>query len=527
MKRENRKILFKSISLRGYLSFFMNALQSVLNDLVFGLIYMLIFDYLYHDKIPSFVIITILIITAIYFVVGIALWGYLMEKDQNIYKGNLRKSVFNKIIDQKFDQNEEISQKITYLQSDTNTTNRIFGWDLCVLFQASFSGIVSSIIIISTSFKMFLILLITGLVAVCADVIFSKYLKDIHKKIRDIKKEKIRKINEYLQNMIMVRIFQIEEYENENISKVLDKEFKISKRLSFLRNSVGFVDDFIYSFVYKLIVFSMGISFVAKSDINFGQFLLIYAMIDGIIFFLSYTGGYIKNLAEISVSIKELDQFFENFKKQENLPISKALKSIEFKNMDFSYADKKVFENFTYDFDFTKDHLIIGDNGSGKSTLMNIMAGLIEISDKNIKYEFEENNKSAYVSQEALIFEDTLYNNIACGNLISKQNFLKALDTVSLSNWYETLEDREKFLLEENGKNISQGQKMRIALARALVKEPKVLFLDEVDANINASLIDELFKNIKKNYDLKIVLISHVSKNRLKDEFEVLDLNNC
>ena len=99
----------------------------------------------------------------------------------------------------------------------------------------------------------------------------------------------------------------------------------------------------------------------------------------------------------------------------------------------------------------------------------------------------------------------------------------RALQTVELFAWYSTLPERLDTMLKEKGKNISKGQKARIAVARALLNQPDFIVMDEIDANIDASMVQRLMENVRINYpDCSIVAVTHRGEGDVYMDFRVL-----
>lgn len=174
-----------------------------------------------------------------------------------------------------------------------------------------------------------------------------------------------------------------------------------------------------------------------------------------------------------------------------------------------------------------KKYAFIGKSGSGKTTLLNILSlrlnnylGKFKVNDIDVKKIDKESllKNIAYVSQNSYIFSDTLRFNITLGEDISDHEILYVLKLLDLNDLLK--EDGLNHILKENGKNLSGGQKQRISLARALVRNKKILLLDEVTSSLdkdNASLIENIVLN---NDDLTVVLISHNITEDNKSKFD-------
>jgi len=193
--------------------------------------------------------------------------------------------------------------------------------------------------------------------------------------------------------------------------------------------------------------------------------------------------------------------------------------TIEFKNVRYKKDDKIILNNINFCIHKKEHTLIHGKSGIGKSTLMklilrhiNYTKGEILIDNlkiEDINLEFIRNNIT-YVSQNESLFIDTIENNL---NIIDngEENIKKALKTVLFN---ESI-DVKTFVLEENGLNISGGERKKLILARALLKAKNILILDETFNEISEDEERLIIKNIKNNYQhLTMILITHRNSNK-------------
>ena len=191
--------------------------------------------------------------------------------------------------------------------------------------------------------------------------------------------------------------------------------------------------------------------------------------------------------------------------------------TIEVKDLKFDYDGKEIFKGATFTIEKGKKYLIKGPSGAGKSTLIKLLSMAIEdyegtimvdgVDYRNIKEESMNNNIS-FVYQDVFLFEDTIYNNITLFKEIPESKVLNACEGAGLMDLIEEKENGLNEMLLENGKNLSGGQRQRISIARALVRDVDLLFIDEATSNLNEEL-GRLIENTILSLDATVVAISH------------------
>jgi ABC-type multidrug transport system fused ATPase/permease subunit len=216
-----------------------------------------------------------------------------------------------------------------------------------------------------------------------------------------------------------------------------------------------------------------------------------------------------------------------------------TIDKIELKNVSFNYHNnKQVFTDVNIRLDKGTIYGIKGKNGSGKSTLADLITGLLE-PDKGLVYindieekssKLEWRSKIAYLSQSFFLFNDTIKNNITLKfknqNEVDNELYNFAIKTTGLNLLFDTLINGDNTILLDLGKNLSGGQKQKIALARVLYKNLNCIIFDEATAHLDQSSLDD-FCNIQKKIknDKILINISH-SESVLKICDKIFEIKN-
>ena len=217
---------------------------------------------------------------------------------------------------------------------------------------------------------------------------------------------------------------------------------------------------------------------------------------------------------------------FESIKNSESIKINKnlfSLNEIKINKLNFSYNENlKIIDNLDLVVKKNQKIGIVGLSGMGKTTLFNLMLGLIKANQGDIFYEkfninedrYKIYNSIGYVPQDTILFNDSFKNNITFGEKeINYQKLKKICEIVKIDDFILNLKDGLDTKLGERGINISGGQKQRIGLARALYKDPSILFLDESTSSLDLETENDILKNLFLYCKEKIIVfISHRSE---------------
>lgn len=248
----------------------------------------------------------------------------------------------------------------------------------------------------------------------------------------------------------------------------------------------------------------------------------------------------IAKFADESTSIESIDNIISEFKthqepKNENL--IKKIDSINIKNLGITFGETPILKNINIEIKPKTSIALVGESGAGKTTLANVICGLQiphngeVIVDEQSLYQCNLNSyrsKVGYITQEPVIFNDTLFNNVtfwAEKTPESLEKFYRVMDMVSLRSFVDKLENKEDSGLGNNGVLISGGQKQRISIARELYKDVELLIMDEA----TSALDSETEKHIKDNIDMlhgkfTMVIIAHrLSTIKNVDEIFLMD----
>ena len=243
----------------------------------------------------------------------------------------------------------------------------------------------------------------------------------------------------------------------------------------------------------------------------------------------------ILRIAENSIdSLKYLEQIPEIKEGQETSPIRHP--NIEFKDVSFAYDEKTILDHISCEMKKNTITAIVGPSGSGKTTFCNLIArfwdvntGEILIGGKNIKEYTLPHLMShiAMVFQSVYLFEDTIENNIKFGvSSATREEVIEAAKKAMCHDFIEALPNGYDTLIGEGGATLSGGEKQRISIARAMLKDAPIVIFDEATASIDPENEDKLKSAIEELTKNKtIIMIAH-RLSTIRNADQILVLNN-
>jgi ATP-binding cassette subfamily B protein len=253
--------------------------------------------------------------------------------------------------------------------------------------------------------------------------------------------------------------------------------------------------------------------------------------------------GWVVNLFQRgTASVKRIDELLhatpaiDNREADPNIPSSATLRGeIEFRNLDFRYADTPVLRNVSLKVPAGSSLAIVGPTGSGKTTMVNLISRLYEaprgtllIDGRPVReYPLEVLRRNiGIVPQETFLFSETIRENLAFGVPDAPaESLLEAAEAAHIRREFDEFPQGFETMVGERGMTLSGGQKQRSAIARALLRRPSILILDDALASVDTYTEERILGGLRSYTETATtILISHrVSTVRNADQIAVLD----
>ncbi len=336
-----------------------------------------------------------------------------------------------------------------------------------------------------------------------------------------ILKEKNSEVNSYLIESILgidtIKNFNIEKERKLRFKSKYNNLLKLNVKYNKFILSIELFQNFIMTISNVFILF-VGIKLVNKGLLLFSNLIIINSLL--IYFFISLKNiiYFDRILIDSKNSYNRLEDLLDEEEDNNNKSNFNFNNNIEFKNVAYSYDSYNIFENLSFNIDKGDFVFVKGDSGVGKSTLFKILTkqindykGKVIIDNTNIKNLSlnDIRNNICFVSQNEIIFTDTILNNITLFKEVTKKELEKVIRITGIYKFLKEKNISLNFLLEENGHNISGGERQRILLARALLQNKKILILDETTNGIDILSEENIVRKVKEEYDVTLILISH------------------
>lgn len=534
------KIEYKKL----YMLMFVVVISGVLQAVVPLSIKLLTDDFITKQNLKGFIIAGIsffsLVILSTFSIYSFYVFGGKLEYQVS---KEIRKSVFEKI--ERFSitniKKYETGELISRLTSDVQKLSEVFSWGV---IDASYSIIVlliSIFIMLYLSYTLTLMLFLMLPVIYIVTLLFQKNILKFQRKVRDYNSKIIRSYTESLSYIKTIKSLGIEDkkkneflYFNEKYRKNNLKSILIS---AIYVPAVMFVASIGVGFAFNFSSIS-----VMKNVMTYGAFLS----------FLTYSFQIFepfKMLAQIFTDLKSAqasaERVFQILYEEDEILEEKEMDfnfdgNIEFKNVCFHYFDddKLVLKDFNFEIKKGQSVAFIGSTGSGKSTIVNLICKFYDptsgdiyldgINYKNIDKTCLYNNLG-YVLQQPQLFSISIKENIKFGNEdATDEEIMDICNLLGIDEFISKLPDGIDTVIGETGYNISSGQKQLISFARALIKNPKLLILDEATSSIDTEtekIIQNKMKDILEG-KTSIIVAHRLSTIRNCDKIVLIENGN-
>lgn len=487
----------------------------------------------------------IMIATSVLALIAGAVAGYFSSIASCGFAKNAREQIYHKVQDFSFENIDKFSTAslITRSTTDVNNVQNAFMMIIRIAFRAPamfiFSFIMAFVINkeISYIFLVVVPVLIVGLGIMMAAA--GKHFKMMFKKYDVLNTV----VEENTQAQRTVKSFVNEEYEKKKFSNSSDAVYYFSMKAE---NVLAFNNPLMQLAIHFciLIICFLGGSLFYKGSMTAGDFSALVAFVMqilGALMMISFTIVMVSMARSSANRIREVLNEEPTIKNNDKAYKTVENGSIEFKNVNFSYSGESTKEeklnlnNINLKISSGEVVGIIGGTGSSKSTLVNLIPRLYDVTTgellvagKNVKdYDVKTlRDNVSVVLQKNVLFTGSILDNLRWGNEnATDEELIHAAKLAQADEFVQTFPDKYNSHIDQGGANVSGGQRQRLCIARALVKKPKILILDDSTSAVDTktdSLIRKAFRE-EIPTTTKIIIAQRISSVEDCDHIIVLD----
>lgn len=336
-------------------------------------------------------------------------------------------------------------------------------------------------------------------------------------------------ITENYQNALITKLYSAYNYINNKFHKIYKEQYKIQINLE-LVYSININLSTMLIYLLTVLIWLIGGIGIFNGNMTIGSItaLLSYQgmLISPTTFFSGFNNSYNSTLIAINRLEEILNADDEDSSGKE---LKEVIKTISFKNVYFRYKNREsVLKNLNFTLNQGSMTAFVGPSGCGKSTLVKLIMrlylpnqGNILINDSNIETFCVQDirSKIAFIAQDSLFFNDSIIQNIALGTQVSEEELLKYAKELDILAEINNMPEQWETQISAGSNNISGGQKKRLDILRALLRNADVIIFDESTASIDHARRKKLFDILSKIKSQKIIIfITHNT-----DEFDKFD----
>ena len=449
--------------------------------------------------------------------------GYITSKISSNFSKNIRKKIFTKVENLAMQEVKQFSTNslITRTTNDVTQIEMLIAMGMQLLIKAPITAIWAVTKILNKSWQWSTI---TGIAVVVLMSVIAILMVIVLPRFRRVQKL-IDKLNgvtrENLTGIRVVRAFNAEQYQEDKFNVANNN---LTNQQLFNQSLFSIMQPLMYLIMNSvtLAIYSVGATLIKEAGIAdkvvlFGnmvvfssyamQVIMAFLMLAFIFMMLpraQVSANRINEVLDTQISIKDgkIDK-----------PTTKEVGTVEFKNVSFKYpdADEYLLKDISFKANKGDTVAFIGSTGSGKSTLINLVPrfydateGEVLVDGVNVKDYKQEylNNKIGYVPQKAVMFNESVSSNIAYGDngkeKATEEQIKKAIEVAQGKDFVEKMDDKYESHIAQGGTNVSGGQKQRLAIARAIARDPEIYIFDDSFSALDYKTDSVLRKELKK-----------------------------
>lgn len=515
-----KKYLFKS---KGLL--FLNLIFAIITSAL-GVYFAFILGQIVDVSISkNFLEFKSVLITGIILMVVSSIFAYLIRIFSGLYikstMSNLKGDVFNSILSKDISSfnSQNTANYISALNNDTNLVEQDYFVNILTSFQYLSLFILGTYSIFKLNVYIAIATFVIGFIPLFIPVFFQKEMGKRKEDYSNSLSSFTTKIKDIFSGFEVIKSFNIEEKTKEdfNISNnaVENKKYASTKMEAIVNSLSQFFGGMVF-----FVPLGLGTYLVLKGEFTTGGMLTAVQLMNYIVNPILSFSAIINKIKAIKPINEKLEAIIEESNGEDSGIVKDSFdKSIEINNLSFSYnEERKILKGVDLSINKGEKVAIVGRSGSGKSTLLRLLLRyyndyngeiLIDgIDSKDIKLSSIYDMMSI-IQQNVFMFDDSIESNIALYGDYSDEEIDKAILESGLKELIENLPNGKNTSVGENGSNLSGGEKQRVSIARALIKNTPIILLDEATASLDAETSFEIENSLLDINGLTSLVVTH------------------
>lgn len=451
--------------------------------------------------------------------------NYFKEKSMRIFMMNIREYSVDRLIKypHSYYEKNHSGDIISRLRVDVESLAGVYSGTIFRFLLGIFYGVGSTILMMVFCWQLSILVICLG---IFETYVIARISKEIEKN-SEIAQQALSKHNQLFfdikKALSFIKMTSLSRFMNKKYNQIIDESIDISIKINKINIALNSVNT-IFEALNLLIVLSVGIILYFARIVDLGSVMSFLILQDGISYMIDNLKGFFGSINGQIVNFRRASELWDQ--EPENVVSSNMRNSISnnavcLNHVTFRYenGDTDALNDVSCTISQGQISVIYGPSGGGKSTLVKLLLKLYPIQFGSIKIghkDYEEldtmaiRDYYAYVSQATYLFHDTVEMNIRCGNeSATMEEIVEAAKFAGAHDFIIGKSEGYKTMIEEHGHNFSGGEKQRIAIARAVLKNSSVIILDEatnaVDLSNEANIFDYIAKLAKKGKTILII----------------------
>ena len=495
-------------------------------------------DNVFLGNVPGLFIYIIIGIIGMYIISAISSYfnSYVAGKLSLVLLKEVSESIFNGVqfASLKSSQTIKVGDMITRIMGNTQIAINIPVRIIPSLFMSVVSIVVPFSIMLSLNYELAIIVMSPVVLFTISSAFFGKRMEKIQKSFLKVNASIYSFLKENLSIIPLVKVFNLESWSQNRFNHQIDDYYGISLNFTKVSSLNSSLSSLILGVPIVLLI-TFGGYMVIGGTISLGTFTA----------FLSYTSIFFSPISQLSSiwtsyksSLPAFDRLKEIYDMEPEKSVDKVLTIkkgvITFENVGFSYDNRIILKEFNASFKPGLNY-IVGDNGTGKSTILKLICSLYPADEGRIKIDGQDINeikRSSLINNVSMIFSDpylfdgSIYENLRIGKLgATKEEIIRVSKLVKVHDFIESTPNKYDTEVGEDGLMLSSGEKQKIALARAILKDSPIILLDEVTKSIDKDSRDAINEVIMDLMTEKTVIIVTHNSNEINVNSHIIRLD--